>query len=106
MRKAIISYISTLIIVFISWAIPYYFQVNEMITPENSHWLLYGSYIGAFIIVCLVLRWGNWNMVKRMRLQKPIRLISGTSEANPTWLEQALISDRQELADRINILGV
>lgn len=80
MRRSIATTITAIIIFIISWTLPYYIEVNGMITPENSHWLLYGSVIGM-IIMFLVLGWGFWPFIKRIRFQTPIKSIGGQGES-------------------------
>lgn len=65
MRRKIISIASAVFVGFISWAVPKYLEVNNVITQENSYWLLYAIYIGIFIIVCILI-WGFWPNVKQI----------------------------------------
>ena len=65
MRRKIASTISSIILGFISWAIPKYIEVNNVITQENSNWLLVSTYIGIFIATCILI-WGFWPSLRKI----------------------------------------
>ncbi len=69
MRRKISSGVIAALSALLSWAIPKYLEINNMITQENSYWLLCSIYIGVLVIIC-VLIWGFWPAIKRIRLKQ------------------------------------
>jgi hypothetical protein len=114
MRRKIVSGCIAAFTIFITWAMPKYLEVNGMITPQNSYWLLYAIYIGVFIVVCILI-WGFWPTIKRIRFQKPIKLqksqtntdkveetrirssIPGFTQKHADWMAMAIQDDLRDL---------
>jgi hypothetical protein len=57
MRRRIVSGVVAAFVLLASIALPYYVQVNNMITPQNSYLLLVALCFGAFIVVTVFLMW-------------------------------------------------
>lgn len=66
MPRKIVSTVIAVFVALATWAIPKYLEVNNVITQQNSYWLLNTVYIGAFIVVCVLL-WGYWKNLTLMR---------------------------------------
>jgi hypothetical protein len=116
MPRKIASIVIAGFIIVATWAIPKYLEVNNMITQQNSYWLLYAVYIGAVIVIC-VLIWGYWSMIKRVRFQIPFKLAkleSGIKENQATIPEgidfyisrTSLGSDLEERLSKFGALTV
>jgi hypothetical protein len=110
MRRKISGSIIAVIIAFISWAIPKYMDVKNMITPDNAIWLLRGTIIGL-IVAGVVLIWGFWSNVKRIlqivsnirRLRLTLKPVKRYVDVNPRVIisntQEQLTSQDRELLD-------
>ena len=70
------------IIAFIIYLIQRYYEVNDMITPENSYLLLRGAIILACVCGGLFI-WRYWPMIRRIQFRKPIVLKQENSAPEP-----------------------
>jgi hypothetical protein len=63
-RRKFVSFVVSCFVILFSWAIPKYLEVNNVITQQNSYWLLYSVFIGIFFVAC-VLIYGYWPEIKK-----------------------------------------
>lgn len=91
MRKKVVVAAGSVVVIILSWAIPYYLEVNQMITMANSYWLLVIS-IGVTFVFGIVLIWAIWPKLKQLRLQTPIRL-NGRQVETKTETENSKVGE-------------
>ncbi len=93
MRRKVITVASAIFIGLLSWAIPQYLEVNDMITQENSYWLLISIGIGAFIVACILV-WGFWPIIKRIWFHLPVSKSPTNSELSIEKANKYLLDQR------------